>query len=63
MAAYMPHNSRSEALLKKLGFPEEGLAKKYLQINGNGKIMYLPHYLILKLLNNNSLYAIELIYL
>jgi len=35
MAAYMPNNSRSEALLKKLGFCKEGLAKKYLQINGN----------------------------
>jgi ribosomal-protein-alanine N-acetyltransferase len=34
MAAYMPKNSRSEALLKKLGFSKEGLAKKYLQING-----------------------------
>lgn len=34
MAAYMPHNSRSEALLNKLGFCKEGLAKKYLQING-----------------------------
>ncbi len=34
MAAYMPHNSRSEALLKKLGFGIEGRAKKYLQING-----------------------------
>ena len=35
MAAYMPHNTRSAALLKKLGFTKEGLAKKYLQINGN----------------------------
>ena len=34
MAAYMPHNSRSETLLNKLGFNQEGLAKKYLQING-----------------------------
>lgn len=34
MAAYMPHNIRSESLLKKLGFIKEGLAKKYLQING-----------------------------
>lgn len=34
MAAYIPHNSRSEALLKKLGFSREGLARKYLQING-----------------------------
>jgi [ribosomal protein S5]-alanine N-acetyltransferase len=34
MAAYMPHNARSKALLKKLGFTKEGRAKKYLQING-----------------------------
>ncbi len=34
MAAYIPHNTRSEALLNKLGFSKEGLAKKYLQING-----------------------------
>ncbi len=35
MAAYMPRNKRSANLLKKLGFTKEGLAKKYLQINGN----------------------------
>ncbi|MBN4075149.1 MAG: hypothetical protein COA71_00920 [SAR86 cluster bacterium] len=35
MAAYMPFNSRSETLLKKLGFTQEGLARKYLQINGS----------------------------
>ena len=34
MAAYMPHNARSKALLKKLMFTKEGRAKKYLQING-----------------------------
>lgn len=34
MANYMPRNSRSAALLRKLGFAEEGLAKKYLKING-----------------------------
>lgn len=34
MANYMPCNERSGNLLKKLGFSEEGLAKKYLKING-----------------------------
>ncbi|MBA59017.1 MAG: 30S ribosomal protein S5 alanine N-acetyltransferase [Gammaproteobacteria bacterium] len=34
MAAYMPNNNRSGALLKKLGFRKEGYAKKYLKING-----------------------------
>ncbi len=34
MANYMPCNERSGSLLKKLGFSEEGLAKKYLKING-----------------------------
>ena len=34
MANYMPGNERSGNLLKKLGFSEEGLAKKYLKING-----------------------------
>lgn len=34
MANYMPHNLRSEVLLKKLGFEREGLARKYLCING-----------------------------
>lgn len=33
-AACMPHNLRSKNLLLKLGFVEEGFAKKYLQING-----------------------------
>lgn len=35
MANYMPSNLRSGKLLKKLGFAEEGVAKRYLQINGN----------------------------
>ncbi|RVU37009.1 GNAT family N-acetyltransferase [Rheinheimera riviphila] len=35
MANYMPCNERSCRLLKKLGFSEEGLAKKYLKINGS----------------------------
>lgn len=34
MANYMPHNVPSAALLKKLGFTIEGLAKQYLNING-----------------------------
>ncbi|WP_163831103.1 ribosomal protein S5-alanine N-acetyltransferase [Spartinivicinus ruber] len=34
MANYLPHNVRSEALLKKLGFQQEGYAKSYLKING-----------------------------
>jgi len=34
MANYMPRNERSGKLLDKLGFCREGLAKKYLKING-----------------------------
>ncbi|MGF1698889.1 ribosomal protein S5-alanine N-acetyltransferase [Photobacterium makurazakiensis] len=34
MAAYMPHNERSAAVLAKCGFEAEGRAKKYLLING-----------------------------
>ena len=34
MANYMPSNRRSENLLSRLGFSKEGLAKKYLLING-----------------------------
>lgn len=34
MANYMPHNVRSERLLKRLGFVREGFARNYLQING-----------------------------
>ncbi|MGL4858786.1 MAG: ribosomal protein S5-alanine N-acetyltransferase [Enterobacteriaceae bacterium] len=34
MANYMPHNQRSGHLLKKLGFDQEGYARKYLFING-----------------------------
>jgi len=34
MANYMPVNIRSEKLLQSLGFEKEGLAKRYLQING-----------------------------
>ncbi|MEM7018532.1 MAG: ribosomal protein S5-alanine N-acetyltransferase [Pseudomonadota bacterium] len=34
MANYMPHNARSGALLERLGFEREGLAKSYLRIAG-----------------------------
>lgn len=34
MASYMPRNSRSEAVLERLGFSKEGFAKDYLLING-----------------------------
>lgn len=33
-AACLPDNTRSSALLNRLGFNEEGFARKYLQING-----------------------------
>ncbi|MEO1552878.1 MAG: ribosomal protein S5-alanine N-acetyltransferase [Pseudomonadota bacterium] len=35
MANYMPENQRSERLLTRLGFEREGLAKRYLEINGS----------------------------
>ncbi|WP_341939118.1 GNAT family N-acetyltransferase [Marinimicrobium sp. C2-29] len=34
MANYMPRNTRSANLLRRMGFFEEGLARKYLKING-----------------------------
>jgi len=34
MANYMPRNERSAQLLRSLGFAREGLAKRYLLING-----------------------------
>jgi [ribosomal protein S5]-alanine N-acetyltransferase len=34
MANYMPVNRRSELMLERMGFVKEGLAKKYLFING-----------------------------
>jgi len=37
MANYMPANERSAALLQRLGFHIEGLAKDYLLINGQWK--------------------------
>lgn len=35
MANYQPNNHRSAKLLCRLGFEREGLAKKYLKINGH----------------------------
>lgn len=34
MANYLPHNERSAALLKRLGFEREGYARAYLKIAG-----------------------------
>lgn len=34
MASYMPRNHRSEAVLERVGFIQEGFAKDYLLING-----------------------------
>jgi ribosomal-protein-alanine N-acetyltransferase len=34
MASYLPRNSRSGALLERMGFEVEGKARKYLKING-----------------------------
>lgn len=34
MANYLPHNTRSAAVLERLGFEIEGLARKYLHVNG-----------------------------
>lgn len=34
MANYIPHNTRSERLLQRLGFEREGYAKEYLKIAG-----------------------------
>ncbi len=33
MAAYMPRNARSAAVLERVGFQQEGMAKSYLLIN------------------------------
>jgi ribosomal-protein-alanine N-acetyltransferase len=35
MANYMPHNERSAALLRRLGFVVEGTAREYLRIGGS----------------------------
>jgi ribosomal-protein-alanine N-acetyltransferase len=34
-AACLPHNTASRTLLEKVGFSEEGFARKYLRINGS----------------------------
>ncbi len=34
MANHLPENTRSEALLKRLGFEREGYAREYLFLNG-----------------------------
>lgn len=34
MANHLPENTRSEALLKRMGFEREGYARSYLRING-----------------------------
>ena len=34
-AACLPHNKASRRLLEKMGFQEEGLARRYLRINGS----------------------------
>lgn len=34
MANYLPHNTRSGAVLSRLGFKREGYAEAYLFING-----------------------------
>ncbi len=34
MASYMPENARSGALLERLGFEREGVARRYLKIAG-----------------------------
>ncbi|MDQ2078405.1 GNAT family N-acetyltransferase [Marinimicrobium sp. ABcell2] len=50
IANYMPRNERSGNLLKKLGFAEEGLARKYLKINGKWE-----DHVLTSLLNPNNL--------
>ncbi len=40
-ASYMPQNTRSETLLKNLGFEREGYAKSYLKISGQWEDMVL----------------------
>lgn len=50
MANYMPRNTRSANLLRRMGFYEEGLARKYLKING----VWEDHLLTSKLNPENS---------
>ncbi|MCG3725730.1 ribosomal protein S5-alanine N-acetyltransferase [Vibrio cincinnatiensis] len=48
MAAYMPHNTRSAAVLERLGFVREGLAKDYLLIDGQWQ-----DHILTSLINSN----------
>lgn len=41
MANHLPRNTRSEALLRRLGFEREGYARSYLRINGRWEDMVL----------------------
>jgi ribosomal-protein-alanine N-acetyltransferase len=41
MANHMPANTRSAALLRRLGFEREGFARSYLRINGRWEDMVL----------------------
>lgn len=50
MANYIPRNSRSGALLSRLGFEKEGVAKKYLKIDG----IWQDHVLTSKINGHNS---------
>lgn len=50
MANYIPSNSRSGHLLKRLGFEQEGLAKSYLKIAGR----WQDHILMSKLNPNHK---------
>jgi ribosomal-protein-alanine N-acetyltransferase len=54
-ASYMPSNIRSAKLLESLGFKQEGLATKYLYING----MWQDH-ILTALINNNWQYNLKL---
>jgi ribosomal-protein-alanine N-acetyltransferase len=49
MANYMPANERSGKLLSRLGFEREGLAKRYLYINGRWE-----DHVLTALLNNRA---------
>ena len=41
MANYVPENHKSAAVLQRLGFEKEGLAKSYLKINGEWRVHVL----------------------
>lgn len=49
MSNYMPNNKRSENLLNSMGFIKEGLAKKYLKINGQWQ-----DHILTSLINNEN---------